>query len=151
MGTREEYTACMKPHMTGGGPDRKERFCVGAKLCSGKAKTKEEATRLCAEAAANPKPAAVGGKKSRKCKIVAPDMAACIIENLGESEVSLVNLTTAVSKCTGQKVAKPLSPTTQKNFMKKCFKENPVRDMREANKIRLLCMGQWKDKEGKAS
>ncbi|KKK52464.1 hypothetical protein LCGC14_3104690, partial [marine sediment metagenome] len=28
---------------------------------------------------------------------------------------------------------------------------NPVRDMREANKIRLLCMGQWKDKEGKAS
>lgn len=64
MGKREDYTTCMVPYMKGGGPDRKERFCIGAKLCSGKASTKEEAARMCAEAAANPKPRKP--RKSRK-------------------------------------------------------------------------------------
>jgi hypothetical protein len=63
MGKREDYTTCMVPWMKGGGPDRKVRFCVGAKICSGKASNEEEARRLCAEAAANPKP-----KKARKSR-----------------------------------------------------------------------------------
>ncbi|HUV76258.1 MAG TPA: hypothetical protein VMW00_06405, partial [Dehalococcoidales bacterium] len=56
MGKREDYTDCMRPYMTGGGPERKERFCKGAKICSGKAANEEEAARICAEASANPKP-----------------------------------------------------------------------------------------------
>ena len=146
MGTREEYTACMKPYMTGGGPDRKERFCHGAKICSGKAKNKDEAARLCAEAAANPKPAGAAGKKSRKCKIVAPDLASCIIENLGGSEVNLANLTTFITICTGQKVAKPL---TEKRFLRKCIKENQVTGkMNEMQGIITKCKLEWKAREG---
>jgi len=104
MGKREEYTACMKPYMTGGGPERKERFCIGAKICSGKANNQQEAIKLCAEAAANPK-APKAKRGARKC-VITPDMAVCIIESLGGSEITHVNLTTAITKCTGQKVKK---------------------------------------------
>ena len=50
---RTEYTACMTPHMKGKGKTREERaraMCIGAKLCTGKASTEEEAVRLCEEA-----------------------------------------------------------------------------------------------------
>ncbi len=53
MPTREEYNACMRPFITGSGKSKEERkrgFCVGAKICSGKAQTEEEATQLCASA-----------------------------------------------------------------------------------------------------
>jgi hypothetical protein len=52
MATREEYNACMRPFITGKGRPREERkasFCVGAKVCSGKAKSKEDALELCAK------------------------------------------------------------------------------------------------------
>jgi hypothetical protein len=41
----------MRPYITGSGKPKEERqhsFCVGAKRCSGKAKTDEEAAQLCA-------------------------------------------------------------------------------------------------------
>lgn len=49
MATREEYNACMRPFITGSKPkeERKRDFCIGAKVCSGKATTKEEAAQLC--------------------------------------------------------------------------------------------------------
>jgi len=50
MPSREEYNACMRPFITGSGKPKEERqraFCVGAKICSGKAKTEEEAAQLC--------------------------------------------------------------------------------------------------------
>ena len=40
----------MRPFITGSGKSKEERqhsFCVGAKICSGKAKTEEEAAQLC--------------------------------------------------------------------------------------------------------
>lgn len=49
MASREEYNNCMRPYMTGT-KTKKERqhdMCVGAKICSGKAKTKEEAEKIC--------------------------------------------------------------------------------------------------------
>ena len=142
---REEYTTCMKPWMKkreGGGPDRKERFCLGAKICSGKAKDEQEAAKLCAEAASNPKPP----RKARgKCKVIAPDMAACVIRALGGSEINLANLTTAIAGCTGQKVEKP---PTRERFIKKCFKENAVTgDIKEAQKLRTMCTAKWKEQE----
>ncbi len=47
---REEYNACMTPWIKGKeGMDRRMSFCAGAKLCSGKAKTLEEATKICSD------------------------------------------------------------------------------------------------------
>lgn len=50
MATREEYNQCIKPHITGTGKTKEQRkldFCIGAKLCSGKAKTEKEARAIC--------------------------------------------------------------------------------------------------------
>lgn len=47
---REKYNACMSPFIRGKDKTKEERqmgFCVGAKLCSGKAKTEEEARAIC--------------------------------------------------------------------------------------------------------
>ena len=47
---REEYNSCMIPWIKGkDGLDRRLSFCVGAKLCSGKAKTEEEGKKICQE------------------------------------------------------------------------------------------------------
>jgi hypothetical protein len=50
MATRAKYNECMRPYIMGKGKSKEERqrsFCVGAKRCSGKAKTDEEAAQLC--------------------------------------------------------------------------------------------------------
>ena len=50
MATRTEYNDCMRPFITGSKPkeERQRGFCVGAKVCSGKARTEEEAAQMCA-------------------------------------------------------------------------------------------------------
>jgi len=106
MGKREDYTACMRPYMTGGGPDRKTRFCTGAKICSGKASTEQEAAQLCAEAAANPK---APRAKRGKFKIDAAAISSCIIRSLDGKEINQANLTSIISSCTGVKA----EPSTQ--------------------------------------
>ena len=144
---RQEYTTCMKPWMTGGGPDRKERFCIGAKVCS-KGVSREEAAKLCSEAASNPKPQKV--RKTRgKCKIDVPTLSACVIKAMEGSELTLANLTTSIAGCTGQKAEKAL---TQERFIKKCFKENSTAplgqyDLKEAQKLRSFCIARWKEQE----
>jgi hypothetical protein len=49
VATRKEYNACMRPYITGSKPkeQRKLDFCVGAKICSGKAPSREDAIQLC--------------------------------------------------------------------------------------------------------
>jgi hypothetical protein len=46
---RAAYNNCMRPYITGSKPkeQRKLDFCVGAKVCSGKASSREEAVQLC--------------------------------------------------------------------------------------------------------
>ena len=47
---RVQYNSCMSPYIRGKDKTKEERqmgFCVGAKLCSGKAKTEEEARTIC--------------------------------------------------------------------------------------------------------
>jgi len=47
---RQEYNDCMSPHMKGTGltkEQRQKKMCIGAKLCTGKAKTEQEAIALC--------------------------------------------------------------------------------------------------------
>jgi len=47
---REDYNACMVPWIKGReGLIRRLSFCVGAKICSGKAKTEDEAKQICNE------------------------------------------------------------------------------------------------------
>jgi hypothetical protein len=47
---REEYNTCMTPWIRGKeGYARRLSFCIGAKLCSGKAKTEVEAKQICSE------------------------------------------------------------------------------------------------------
>ena len=139
----KEYTTCMKPYMTGGGPDRKERFCLGAKICSGKASSEEEAVKLCAEAALNPKPPKER-KPRGKGKVDIAALASCIVGALDGSEITLANLAPIIASCTGQKAG----PTTREKFIKKCFKENQITgDIKEAQKLRSLCTAKWKEQE----
>ncbi len=47
---REDYNACMVPWIKGKeGLERRLSFCVGAKICSGKAATEAEALQICNE------------------------------------------------------------------------------------------------------
>lgn len=92
---RKAYTDCMVPWMKGGGPDRKLRFCIGAKICSGKAATEQEARQICVSLP----PKEPKTRKSRK-EISNPtnlqELAACatpLIKKLEEISVeSMVNI-----------------------------------------------------------
>lgn len=47
---REKYNNCMRPYIRGKDKSKEERqksFCIGAKVCSGKAKNEKEAEYLC--------------------------------------------------------------------------------------------------------
>lgn len=47
---REDYNACMVPWIKGKpDEDRRLSFCMGAKICSGKAETPEQARQICME------------------------------------------------------------------------------------------------------
>lgn len=145
MATRTEFNACMKPYMTGGGPERKERFCTGAKICSGKAKTEEEARRLCAEAATNPKePKKPKARRTKtaNCQKEMKELAKLVAPELGVSEAILSDVLQKFS-C-GKAEEKP----SREKFIKKCFKENAVTgDIKEAQKLRSLCAAKWKESE----
>ena len=146
MGKREDYTKCMIPYMTEGGPERKERFCIGAKICSSKASNEQEAAKLCAEAAANPKPPKAKG--TRRGKIDISTLTPCIIKGLNGSEPTLTNLPPILASCTGQKAGK----TGREAFIKNCFKENTSGngfqyDIKEAQRLRSFCTAKWKEQE----
>lgn len=146
MANREEYTTCMIPWMKGGGEDRKLRFCMGAKRCSGKATNEDEARKLCAEAAANPKPPKQTQRS--KGKVDTGALAVCVIGKLDGSEPTQANLSPIIASCLGQKA----QPNTREKFIKKCFKENSSTgtlqiDIKEAQKLRPMCIRLWKEQE----
>ena len=142
---QENYRSCMATGLKGKkGLLKEERqllFCTTSRLCSGKASTEEEAAKLCAEAATNPKPPKQG-TRSRKCKIDVPTLSACVIEGMAGKEITLANLTPVITGCTGQKVVKPL---TEKRFLRKCVKENQVTGkINEMQGIINKCKLEWK-------
>ena len=144
MSKREEYTTCMVPWMKGGGEDRKLRFCTGAKICSGKAKTEEEARRICLTQPPSPPKE----RKSRgKGKVDVGALAGCILKTLDGSEINFSNLQPIISNCLGQKA----ESLTRERFIKKCFKENQITgDIKEAQKLRSFCTDKWKELEAPA-
>lgn len=86
MATRTEYNQCIRPFITGTGKSKEERklnFCIGAKVCSGKAKNPEEAKQICLTQP--PKPAKQ--PKQRRAKGCPPcppceEAAAVVFEEL---------------------------------------------------------------------
>ena len=125
------YTDCMKPYMAGGGPDRKTRFCVGAKLCSGKADNEEAAKELCSrpkhpllrtDHLAPPKPTRAGKAPARSCTVSMATLAACAISKIDwdviTQETFEEHLTTALQECScrPKKVAKTSSAPVVRTF-----------------------------------
>ncbi len=93
---RQEYTDCMVPHISGTGKTKEQRlmsFCIGAKLCSKKARTKEEARQICSQ----PKPAketkAKRGKRNKElnCEQEIEQLVPCIVDHIDMEQVSNIN------------------------------------------------------------
>jgi len=108
MASREEYTKCMTPHMQGAGKSKEERqqsMCIGAKLCSKKASNEEEARRLCAEAAANPKPPKAAKKGKKFCYLDLNSLSACMTANINVAALTPENMqqvfAEALASCSG--------------------------------------------------
>lgn len=93
---REEYRSCISPYITGSKPKEQRRldFCVGAKICSGKTKDREEAERLCKEAAKIPKPSRATGSRKRSpktCEREVREIANCMVKNIDMNLASNIN------------------------------------------------------------
>ena len=148
MADRAAYTNCMKPWMSGGGPDRKLRFCTGAKVCSSKAATEEEARQIClSEPPKEPKIRKF--RKKSDCGKEMTQVAACLAPLLNaEVELTLSKLTGMLQQCACGKVEEK---TSREKFIKKCFKENSSNGLqvplKEAAALRSLCTAKWKEGE----
>ena len=144
---RSAYTTCMITWMKGGGPDRKSRFCIGAKLCSGKAKSEEEAKQICLSLPAKePKPRKTSGRGIDPVKL-----ASCISTNIDLASLTLDNmparLEAAITHCsTGKSSTKPL---TYKRFMSSCIKETSEGgDFIHSQPDIKRCQAKWNEMRG---
>ena len=149
MTKQEEYRSCMSTHLKGKtGLSKEERtlqFCISSRICSGKASNEEEARRLCAEAAAQPKPVKV--KSTKRSKALDPHTTAvCVVERLSGQTATIESLAGALAQCTGQKAKKPRS------FIETCIRENIVTgDLREVSALRTKCKAEAKRLRQEAS
>ena len=140
---RTEYTDCMRPYMAGPkeSGQRKLDFCLGAKLCSGKASSPEEALVLCSQ----PKPEGEEPKpgKSRKKKHNPRELAVCLLEHIGGEELTLAILVAGIATC--QEFKKPYG---EKQYVKDCIKADaiPGEPMEEIAKRYKLCKKEWRKK-----
>lgn len=97
MGKREDYTKCMRPYITGSKPKEQRRldFCVGAKICSGRASSREEAERLCVESAKTPKPVSNKlvrkGKKPQSCEKQVLKVTECMVSKIDMNLAGNIN------------------------------------------------------------
>ena len=89
---RAEYNKCLSPWIKGKGIDqeeRKTRFCVGAKICSGKAKDEKEAVILCnlPKPEKEPKTTKQGGSKVN-CEADMSKLATCIVGKISPNSTA---------------------------------------------------------------
>ncbi len=92
---RIQYNKCMSPLMKGEGKTKEERqngMCIGAKLCTGKAKTQEEAATICSQPRP-PKPVKVGGKKrkGKSCEKDVFKIVECMIPKIDMKAAENIN------------------------------------------------------------
>ncbi len=123
---QEEYRSCMSTKMGSGRlkglskEDRRIEFCSIAKECS-RGLAYEEAKRLCAESAANPKPPKE--KKGRKiCSLRDLEaISVCLVENINLSSLTPDNMgiifSAALKKCSGAKTEKGRRITSAKQVL----------------------------------
>ncbi len=149
---RKAYTSCMTPHMKGTGKTKEQRqndMCIGAKLCTGKASTHEEAERLCAEQAKIPKPFKAKGARG-KCRIELSNLASCLSTTLSLEGLTPDNLAprlaAALQTCG---VRKPASNTSYRRFMNTCVREQGG-DFKTAQRDIKVCQGKWNEQEAAA-
>jgi hypothetical protein len=99
---RKEYNQCMRPYLTGSKTkeERKRDFCVGAKICSSKVSTREEAEQICSL----PKESRMPKKSAQQT--LPPQNNPC---------ASVINMGTWVQQPSGDGVCRPclLAPVTQ--------------------------------------
>ena len=79
---RATYNECMRPYITGSKPKEQRRldFCVGAKICSSKASTREQAEEICRQ----PKPVKVKRQEVPTVKITPPVKPCADISPMGD-------------------------------------------------------------------
>lgn len=102
---REKYNACMSPFIKGKDKTKEERrlgFCIGAKLCSGKAKTEEEARTIC-NAPHLPKWAA---EKKEEENLTCP-------QRIDRSLKAIVEVRELIKAGTTEKIKEPLATILQ--------------------------------------
>ena len=113
---KKKYNNCMKPYITGTGlkpEERKLRFCIGAKVCSGKANTEEDARLICLqpkpakEKAEEPKVAAMAEELGipKPKKMTKSDKIVCRQEMVALTECVREGLKEELSKRFGMQVA----------------------------------------------
>ena len=93
MANRTEYNDCMRPYITGSKPkeERKRDFCIGAKICSGKAQTKEQADQLCS-LPKEPKPIKTGRVgRGQSCEKDVAKLSQCVFDNIDMNLASNIN------------------------------------------------------------
>jgi hypothetical protein len=111
---RKQYNQCMVPYMKGSKTKEQRQFdmCVGAKICSGKAKNEDEAISICS-LPKEPKPVKIGrAKKGQSCEKEAGKLAQCMMNyfednnlykqilNVNSVEIAIRN---ALVECSCQK------------------------------------------------
>ena len=125
MPDRTAYNKCMKPWMSGGGEDRRLRFCIGAKICSGRTNNEEEARRICLT---EPKKEPSTGKKRGSCNTNMAELATCTIAKIDLDMVTPENfekvLSEALQECSCGKIKKPKKPSRMQSVMKKMTPEH---------------------------
>lgn len=148
---RAEYNECLRPYISGqkDQAQRKLDFCIGAKVCSGKAKTDEEAKTICL----NTPPGEAKPRKRKSCGCDLDAIAACaapkIIRHILETDIDVTPelIVEYFTQCAGGTHI-GTTPSREK-FIKKCFKENSTSgtaqvDMKEATKLRTFCITEYK-------
>ena len=95
---RAAYNQCMVPYMKGAASqeERHARMCIGAKICTGKAKDEKEAAHLCAQTVRERKATGVKTRRGGKCKIDPDVLASCIIASLDGGQLNQPKLVTLV-------------------------------------------------------
>lgn len=93
---RDKYNKCMAAGLHGktlAGEERRKEFCVLAKTCAGKAKTREEAEQICSQPR-EPKPRRHkerGEKSAKSCDKEVLELAHCMVEHIDMDQASNIN------------------------------------------------------------
>lgn len=87
---RQKYNACISSGLKGkqlGKEERKLEFCIVSKLCSGKARNREEATLICSQPK-EPKPVKTSKRKDGKsCEREVMGLTQCMLNYFEKKDI----------------------------------------------------------------